>query len=192
MRRGPNCVGGYPTSLQSRQSHGPTRSLTKKAGPTRIFIAWLIRICVRHIAPEALALRAVSDTDVLLVSISDRPPFHWIYEGLRKGLYIGGEHRDRPWMRGGFRARDHLVSGARRALERNPFVLSVHRHYRWNLIEADADDNKFTDCAIAGDADCVVTNDKRFNGLRDTAFPVRRWHRQRSPRLSLQEPDVRS
>jgi predicted nucleic acid-binding protein len=30
--------------------------------------------------------------------------------------------------------------------------------YKWNLIEADKDDNKFVDCAIAGLADYFVTN----------------------------------
>ena len=44
-------------------------------------------------------------------------------------------------------------------------------YYRWNLIEADKDDNKFVDCAIAGNADYLVSNDKHFNSLKKIDFP---------------------
>ena len=121
-----------------------------------------------------MAPKAVIDTNVLLVPFSNRSPLNWIYEALIRGLYtllvsteIDLEYEEVIGREMG----DGVASAVRAALERNPFVLSVHRHYRWNLIEADADDNKFTDCAIAGDAHCLVTNDKHFNGLRDIAFP---------------------
>ncbi|MFT4971883.1 MAG: putative PIN family toxin of toxin-antitoxin system [Paraglaciecola sp.] len=35
-------------------------------------------------------------------------------------------------------------------------------YYRWNLIEKDADDNKFVDCAIATNADFLITDDAHF------------------------------
>lgn len=35
----------------------------------------------------------------------------------------------------------------------------------------DDDDNKFADCAIAANADYLVTNDKHFNVLKSVAFP---------------------
>ena len=34
-----------------------------------------------------MPLRSVIDTNILIVSISDRSPYHWIYDGLLKGLY---------------------------------------------------------------------------------------------------------
>ena len=121
-----------------------------------------------------MALTAVIDTNILLVSISDRSPYHWIYEGLRKGLYtllvstdIALEYEEIIGREMG----EEVASDVLRALERYPNVLSVHRYYRWNLIKADPDDNKFTDCAIAGGADCLVTYDKHFNVLRDIDFP---------------------
>ena len=43
--------------------------------------------------------------------------------------------------------------------------------YKWNLIEADKDDNKFVDCAIAGNADYLASNDKHFNCLKNIEFP---------------------
>lgn len=42
----------------------------------------------------------------------------------------------------------------------------------WNLITTDADDNKFVDCAIAGNADMIVTNDKNFDEAKRSPFPV--------------------
>ena len=35
----------------------------------------------------------------------------------------------------------------------------------------DKDDNKFADCAIAGNADYLVTNDSHFNVLKTIGFP---------------------
>ena len=39
------------------------------------------------------------------------------------------------------------------------------------MITNDADDNKFVDCAIAANADYIVTNDKHFQILQTVDFP---------------------
>jgi predicted nucleic acid-binding protein len=44
-------------------------------------------------------------------------------------------------------------------------------HYQMFLITADSDDNKFSDCAFAGNVHYLVTNDKHFNVLSTIAFP---------------------
>ncbi len=44
-------------------------------------------------------------------------------------------------------------------------------NYKWNLISVDLDDNKFVDCAIAANADFIVTNDKHFSILESIEFP---------------------
>jgi putative PIN family toxin of toxin-antitoxin system len=43
--------------------------------------------------------------------------------------------------------------------------------FNFNLIVNDPDDNKFVDCAISGNADYLVTNDRDFNILKDIKFP---------------------
>ena len=43
--------------------------------------------------------------------------------------------------------------------------------YKWLLITADPDDDKFVDCAISANANFIVTNDKHFNVLKNMAFP---------------------
>ena len=39
------------------------------------------------------------------------------------------------------------------------------------MIRLDPDDDKFVDCAIASNADFIVTHDKHFNVLKDIDFP---------------------
>ena len=38
-------------------------------------------------------------------------------------------------------------------------------------LPADSDDNKFVDCAVASDAEYIVTNDKHFNPLKAIPWP---------------------
>jgi len=44
-------------------------------------------------------------------------------------------------------------------------------YYKWLLILADPDDNKFVDCAISANASYIVTNDKHFKVLEEIDFP---------------------
>jgi predicted nucleic acid-binding protein len=53
----------------------------------------------------------------------------------------------------------------------SPNVIKTNNYYRWNLITADPDDNKFVDCALNAGADCLVTNDRHFNILKSIKFP---------------------
>jgi predicted nucleic acid-binding protein len=50
-------------------------------------------------------------------------------------------------------------------------VLLIDVFYNWNLIESDKDDNKFADCAVAGNADFLITNDRHYNILKTIEFP---------------------
>jgi putative PIN family toxin of toxin-antitoxin system len=50
-------------------------------------------------------------------------------------------------------------------------VIKINSYYRWNLIAADPDDNKFVDCAINAGADYLVTNDRHFDVLKSIVFP---------------------
>ena len=50
-------------------------------------------------------------------------------------------------------------------------VSKINTYFKWNLITSDPDDNKFVDCALNAGADCIVTNDKHFNRLKEIDFP---------------------
>ena len=45
----------------------------------------------------------------------------------------------------------------------------VYVHF--GLIKEDVDDNKFVDCAVASDAEFIVTNDSHFNVLKNIDWP---------------------
>jgi uncharacterized protein len=49
-------------------------------------------------------------------------------------------------------------------------VLNVEAHFRFGVIAADVDDNKFCDCAIATNADFLVTEDHHFNVLKSAGY----------------------
>jgi putative PIN family toxin of toxin-antitoxin system len=50
-------------------------------------------------------------------------------------------------------------------------VVFVNPHFRFDLITADIDDNKFVDCAIIANADYIVSQDTHFDVLKTINFP---------------------
>jgi predicted nucleic acid-binding protein len=57
------------------------------------------------------------------------------------------------------------------AILRSPNTLRIEASFRFGLITEDPDDNKFVDCAIVANAECVVTNDSHFDVLATIPFP---------------------
>lgn len=51
------------------------------------------------------------------------------------------------------------------------YVKRVETYFRYNYIQADKDDNKFVDCALASNARYIVTEDSHFNELKAIRFP---------------------
>ncbi len=50
-------------------------------------------------------------------------------------------------------------------------IILVTPFFRWNIIYNDPDDNKVVDCAVAGNADYIITNDTDFDVLKRVQFP---------------------
>jgi putative PIN family toxin of toxin-antitoxin system len=65
----------------------------------------------------------------------------------------------------------HFVDDVINMLINAPNVSQTTAHYRWHLITADHDDDKFVDCALNSGAACIVTNDRHFNVLKHIGFP---------------------
>jgi len=49
-------------------------------------------------------------------------------------------------------------------------IRQIEPHYRFGVIKADPDDNKFCDCAIAADAEFVITEDSHFDVLKSAGY----------------------
>jgi predicted nucleic acid-binding protein len=50
-------------------------------------------------------------------------------------------------------------------------MYEIQVHFQWNIIQTDPDDNKFVDCAIAGNVGFLISNDKHFSVLKTIDFP---------------------
>jgi len=116
----------------------------------------------------------VLDTNVILRSISRRSPFSVILDKLYDGDYelwvtndILLEYEEK--IIGIFsKETAELIIGALSLL---PNVKKAEIHFHLFLIDIDKDDNKFSDCAFAGNVHYLVTNDKHFNVLSSVPFP---------------------
>ena len=116
----------------------------------------------------------VLDCNVLIVCLTSRSPYHLIYQYLTQGKFslavtseILLEYEEIITEKYG-----QTTAGAFLALlSELPNVHFINTYYQWNLISADTDDNKYCDCAIAGNANYIVTEDKHFNVLKTVPFP---------------------
>ncbi len=123
-------------------------------------------------------LRIVLDTNVLLVSISSRSKYHWIFRGLLAGrfqLLVSNEILSEYEEIISAKFDPDVAKNVVRTLLLLPNVEQVHPSYRWQLIIADPDDDIFVDCAVAANAHTLVTEDRHFRALDGVEFPrVRR------------------
>ncbi len=120
-------------------------------------------------------MRIVLDTNVLLVSISDRSKTHWIYEKLINGEYelavtnaILNEYQEKITQHWNAEVAQFVI----RTLLELSNVNFITVFYRLNLIVSDPDDNAFVDCAFAANAHYIVSHDKHFDVLKNLDFPV--------------------
>jgi putative PIN family toxin of toxin-antitoxin system len=56
------------------------------------------------------------------------------------------------------------------AEKRGGMLVRANPSYYFQIVSIDPDDNKFTDCAIAADADFVITNDHHFKPLAGSGY----------------------
>ena len=116
----------------------------------------------------------VIDTNSLIISISSRSGYHKIWQSFLAGDYTLCISNEILEEYAEVIGRNINVNAARyiifAIMERNN-VRQIVPTYKWNLIVADPDDNKFVDCAIATNARFIVTEDHHFNVLKEIPFP---------------------
>jgi putative PIN family toxin of toxin-antitoxin system len=118
--------------------------------------------------------KIVLDTNALLVSIPRKSPFRFVFDSFLNGQFdllvsteILNEYVEKIQEKTNSIVANNIsevVIGAKN-------VLFVNVYFNWNLITNDEDDNKFIDCAVAGDATFIVSNDNHFNILKTIEFP---------------------
>lgn len=119
-------------------------------------------------------LRLVIDTNVFLVSIAKNFRYRWLYDALLNNLYhllvttkILLEYEEKFIEKYGVQFSHNRFS----EMTLNKNVALVTPFFHWHLIYHDPDHDKFVDCAIAGNADYLITNDTDFNILKQLNFP---------------------
>ena len=113
-------------------------------------------------------MKVVVDTNILLVSISPRSASNWLWQSILSGqidVYVTTEILAEYAEIIGREMGADVADAALDLLSELPNVHPIQRYYAWQLIEADPDDDKFVDCAIAAGAQYLVTNDKHFKAL---------------------------
>jgi len=119
-------------------------------------------------------MKIVLDTNCLVVCLPATSPYHCLWQAFRDGRItlcyttdIINEYNEvllRFYPQ-------QFVNDIINELLLSFNVRKTDNYYKWHLISADPDDNKFVDCAFNAGANFVVTNDKHFNVLKEVDFP---------------------
>ena len=119
-------------------------------------------------------MRIVLDTNCLIQILPRRSRYHNVWESFEKGdntLCISNEiveeYVEILQRLTDTETAEIVVS----AIINSPFVQKVTPFFKFNLVEADPDDNKFVDCAIAVGARFIVSNDRHYDVLKHIDYP---------------------
>ena len=118
--------------------------------------------------------RVILDTNCLLVSLPKISPYRNVWDSFLAGGFelcvsteILNEYHEIISAKTNPVVADNVLSTILNADN----VLYSTPYYRFGLIVADGDDNKFVDCCIATGASFIVSNDRHFDVLADIPFP---------------------
>ncbi len=123
-------------------------------------------------------MRIVLDTNCLLSILPRLSPYRTVFDAYRNQRFelavstpILAEYEEILTSR----TTATIAQNVLELINRQPNTLLSTVYYQWGLITIDYDDNKFVDCALATNADYIVTNDRHFNQLSEHAFPAVAW-----------------
>jgi putative PIN family toxin of toxin-antitoxin system len=119
-------------------------------------------------------MKIVFDTNCLVRVLPKKSPYYCLWDVFRRGkitlCYTTEILQEYEELLLRFYAPD-IVLLTMETLLKLPNVIQTIPYYKWNLIAADPDDNKFVDCDLNAGADFIVTNDRHFNILKTFDFP---------------------
>jgi len=119
-------------------------------------------------------MKIVLDTNCLLPSIFYNSPYSWLWDMFCEGRFVMCFSTEMLHEYEELLAKFYspeISESTMHSIMNAYNIEHVIPYYKWNLIAADPDDNKFVDCALNSGADYIVTNDKHFNVLKTIPFP---------------------
>ena len=118
--------------------------------------------------------KIVLDTNCLLMIIPKSSPYRNVWNAFLEGkliLCISNEIVEEYLEILSNKTTFSIASNVISTILNQRNVELIKPYYRFGLIQADADDNKFVDCAIAAGAEFLVSNDSHFTVLEQIPFP---------------------
>lgn len=119
-------------------------------------------------------MRIVLDTNCLVASLSRHGEYYPVWKGLQTGQYVlcmSNDILEEYEEIIGILTSPEVARNVVNLLLKSKNVEFVDPYFRWSLITADHDDDKFVDCAFAANATYIVSDDKHFDVLKEISFP---------------------
>jgi len=118
--------------------------------------------------------RVVLDTNCLIASLSRHSVYYPVWSGFQTGKYILCVSNDILEE-----YQEIIEQKTSAVVAKNVIDLLLKSknddyitpHFKFGLITADHDDDKFVDCAFAANATYIVSDDSHFDVLKDIEFP---------------------
>ena len=117
----------------------------------------------------------VLDTNSLLMSVSSKSAYYLVWRSFLSGEYtlcISNDIIEEYYEVIARNLNPRLADAVIYTILTRKNVRKLDPHFRFHLITADEDDNKFVDCAIAANAKCIVTEDHHFSILKTIQYPM--------------------
>lgn len=118
--------------------------------------------------------RIVIDTNCLLAVLPSRSPYHAVWTDFieeRLELCVSNEILSEYEEILSEKTEPAFAEAIIKTILNKKNLVKIAPAWRFGLIEADPDDNKFVDCAICGRAELLVSNDWHFEILKTIDFP---------------------
>ncbi len=116
----------------------------------------------------------VLDTNCLLQALPSNSPFHRIWTEVLEGricLCANTDILEEYEEILAIKTTPEIARNIVEAIANLSTTVFQNTYVHFELLPADSDDNKFVDCAVASDAEYIVTNDKHFNPLKEIPWP---------------------
>ena len=118
--------------------------------------------------------RIVLDTNCLLQSLPTHSPYHIVWTEILSGrisLCVNTEILNEYEEMLALKTTREIARNVVEAIARLHTTIYQETYIHFGLITQDVDDNKFVDCAIAADAEFIITNDVHFSILKEIDWP---------------------
>lgn len=116
----------------------------------------------------------VLDTNCLIQALPSKSPYHKVWSDILEGkicMCVNTDILEEYEEIVAQKTTPEIARNVVEAIANLTTTIMQNTYVHFELLPADSDDNKFVDCAVASDAEYIVTNDKHFNPLKEIPWP---------------------